>query len=215
MKIDSTYKSPFFSDHEIPVDFLILHYTACDLKQTLEIFTSSDRKVCAHFVLDTDGTIYDLGGFIDGPIRQGAHAGKSQLELNGKSYASFNQFSIGIEIINLNGNLLEYTEEQYTSLAQLVRHLQSRFPALKNPERIMGHEHLAYWRGKADPGVLFDWSKFFASVDLKPAKIHSVFACNNEDIQWLNSQKPVKDWSLLSSELEARIADRMSKQKLK
>lgn len=211
MKVNTSQASPNFAATEIPVEFLVIHYTACDLQKTLEIFGSPNPGVCAHFVIDLDGTVYDLGGFYRGPIRRGAHAGKSHLEVNGVKFEAFNQFSIGIEIINLNGNLLEYTEAQYASLAELVRHLQKRFPALNNPERIVGHEHIAHWRGKADPGVRFDWNRFLASVNAKPTARHSFFACDSEDIAWLKDQGAVKDWTKLSSELEGRIAQKASR----
>jgi N-acetylmuramoyl-L-alanine amidase len=210
MKINSSYTSPNFTSLEIPVDFVVLHYTACSLQRTLEIFNDRERKVCAHFVVDTDGCVYDLGGFYQGPILCGAHAGKSHLEISGTKYINFNQFSIGIEIINLNGNLIEYTEEQYASLAELVHHLQKRFPVLKNPDRIVGHEHIAHWRGKADPGVLFNWTRFLASLGLKPSKVHSFFACGSEDLEWLKSQEKLENWSKLSHQLETRIAQKMS-----
>ena|SRR3989344_3767566 len=206
MKIDASHKSPNFSSLEIPVDFLVIHYTACNLSRTLDIFKSTERKVSAHFVIDTDGTVYDLGDFLNGPILRGAHAGKSHLELDGIKYVNFNQFSIGIELINLNGNLLKYSEEQYSALGKLVNHLQERFPNLKNSERIVGHEHIAHWRGKADPGVLFDWKKFFTSIGLKPIQNHSFFACKDEDLDWLKSHRDVENWSKLSFELENRIA---------
>lgn len=210
MKINTDHKSPNFSSLEIPVDFLVLHYTACNLARTLDIFKSIERKVSAHFVIDTDGTIYDLGDFLNGPILRGAHAGKSHLELDGTKYVHFNQFSIGIELINLNGNLLKYSEEQYDALQKLVGHLQKRFPNLKNPERIVGHEHIAHWRGKADPGVLFDWNKFFTSLGMSPAKTHSFFACAHDDLQWLKNQGEVENWSKLSFELESRIGQKAS-----
>ena len=175
LKVDVSHKSPHFAEVEIPVEFLVLHYTACDLQQTLDIFKRNEKKVCAHFVLDRDGTVYDLGGFLRGPILRGAHAGISQLEIRGIKYENFNQFSIGIEMINSNGNFIQYTDGQYDSLAELVKSLQKRFPILKDSERILGHEHIAYWRGKADPGEILDWPG-------------------------------------LSSELESRIALRMSKE---
>lgn len=209
MKVDITHKSPNFSLLEIPVDFVVIHYTACSLSRTLDIFKSTERKVSAHFVIDTDGTIYDLGDFLNGPILRGAHAGKSHLEIDGTKYINFNQFSIGIELINLNGNLLKYSEEQYSALGRLVSHLQARFHNLKNPERFVGHEHIAHWRGKADPGVLFDWEKFFVSIGLKPTETHSFFACKDDDLQWLRSHGEVENWSRLSFELESRIAQRL------
>jgi N-acetyl-anhydromuramyl-L-alanine amidase AmpD len=208
LKINTSHKSPNFAPLEIPVDFLVLHYTACTLQRTLEIFKSSERKVSAHFVIDTDGTVYDLGDFLHGPILRGAHAGKSHLELDGKKYLHFNQFSIGIELINLNGNLLKYPEEQYAALASLVNHLRGRFPHLNHSERIVGHEHIAHWRGKADPGILFDWGKFFASIGMKPAQVHSFFACKEDDLQWLRSHGEIENWSKLSFELENRLAQK-------
>src|SRR6185295_3422686 len=145
--------SPAFADEEIPVEFLVLHYTACTLEDTLKLFCGADAKVCSHFVLDLDGSIHDLGFFWSGPIKRGAHAGVSSFELEGRKWEGFNKFSIGIEIVNLNGNLLPYTEEQYESLARMVAHLQTRFPSLKTAQRVVGHEQIAGFRGKCDPGA--------------------------------------------------------------
>lgn len=210
VKIENIHKSPNFSLLEIPVDFLVIHYTACNLSRTLDIFKNTERKVCAHFVIDVDGTVYDLGDFWNGPMLRGAHAGKSHLELDGVKYVNFNQFSIGIELINLNGNLLKYSEEQYGALGKLVSHLQKRFPNLNNPERILGHEHIAHWRGKADPGVLFDWENFFTSIGMRPTKTHSFFACTEDDLHWLRGHIDVENWSKLSFDLEHRIAQKYS-----
>ncbi len=208
MVVNSKFISPNFTAQVIPTEFIVLHYTACSLKSTLDIFLNREKKVCAHFVIDTDGCVYDLGGFLDGPILRGAHAGKSHFEWHGMKYVDFNQFSIGVEMINLNGNLNRYTEEQYIALGELVRHLQRRFPILADSSRIVGHEHIAHWRGKADPGVLFDWSRFLSSVGLKPCEFHSFYACQNEDLKWLKSQGKIQNWSKLSLELETRIGQR-------
>ena len=157
-------KSPNLASNQIPVEFVVLHYTACSLERTLEIFFDPDRKVCSHFVIAPDGGIHDLGGFFDGPILQAAHAGQSRFELAGVAWEKFNEFSVGIEIVNLNGNILDYTEAQYGALATLLSRLKSRFPKLLDPNRVVGHEHIAGFRGKADPGVRFDWVRFFKSV---------------------------------------------------
>lgn len=153
-----------FGPELIPVEFLVLHYTACTLEETLRIFSDPARIVCAHFVIDLEGTIYDLGGFRDGPIRRGKHAGPSRFELGGKKWEAFNDYSIGIEIVNANGNLFPYRDAQYDALAMLARHLVSRFLALRDPGRVVGHEQIAGFRGKVDPGVRFDWRRFYAAV---------------------------------------------------
>lgn len=215
MQVEEADPSPNFSDNEIPVEFVILHYTAANLKRTLEIFSDPKRKVCAHFVLDTDGCIYDLGNFLTGPIRQGAHAGVSHFELSGVKLSAFNKMSIGIEIVNLNGNLLSYTQAQYEALTELLRHLIARFPELKQPGHILGHEDIAGFRGKCDPGVLFDWSRLMTALQLeRPSAAPSVF--RPEDQAFANAflkENPNPDaetWSQLSSQLEERIKNRMS-----
>lgn len=207
--------SPNFGIDTIPVEFLVLHYTACELRNALAIFTTQEKKLCAHFVIDLDGSIYDLGHFWKGPIRQGAHAGVSRFSLDGKIWEAFNNFSIGIEIVNLNGNILSYTKEQYEALILLTRHLCSRFPALRDPNRIVGHEHIAGFRGKSDPGLKFDWTLFFKGVypTLKtPPSRESVI---NEQIweqfEIANGKVDLRqmkgdDWSALSSDLEKFMA---------
>ena len=157
-------RSPNFSDTQIPVEFVVLHYTACSLSRTLDIFYDQTRKVCAQFVIDDVGGIHDLGGFWDGPILQGAHAGQSRFDLMGKTWEKLNTCSIGIEIVNLNGNIIPYSDAQYEAVTALLQHLKSRFPALKDPNRIVGHEQIAGFRGKADPGHRFDWARVFAAV---------------------------------------------------
>lgn len=214
MQIVSTHGSPNFSDELIPVEFVILHYTAADLTRTLDIFANRERKVCAHFVLDTDGTVYDLGGFWDGPIRKGAHAGESRLEIDGVTHTSFNNMSVGVEIINVNGNLFPYTEEQYRSLHELLAHLMSRFPAIGGTCRIVGHEQIAGFRGKCDPGIKFDWTRVLGGFGISPHAHHRETVFTPDDMRWaqeLLTENPEHDehfWSRLSSGLEARIKAR-------
>lgn len=216
MKIDTTYTSPNFKLQTLEPEFIILHYTACSLKKTLEIFLSPQTQVTAHFVIDTDGTCYDLGGFLNGPILQGAHAGKSECEIEGKHYSSFNMFSIGIEIVNFNGNQFDYTEEQYQTLHDLISKLQERFPILQNSHHIIGHEHIAGFRGKCDPGVKFDWEKLLSSLDMPTQMLHRRHACNEGDILFIRDSVksanlyPENFWPELSLALEKRIAERVS-----
>ena len=73
----------------------------------------------------------------------------------------FNNFSLGIELVNYNGNFYPYTKEQYEALQALLKELKTHYPALKDPNRVLGHEHIASHRGKVDPGHGFDWPLFF------------------------------------------------------
>ena len=167
--------SPNCDHREIPVEYLILHYTAVDLQETLDIFTAAD-SVSAHLVIDRDGTVYEMVNCLNGKAHRAWHAGVS--EWKGKK--AFNDFSIGIELINYNGNIFPYTEAQYQALFEVVQQLQILYPEVNDPERILGHEHIAGFRGKADPGICFEWHRFYQAVcpdQMYPAR---KAICSNE-----------------------------------
>ncbi len=222
MNVINKYQTPNIPPLEIDVEFLILHYTACDLEKTLEIFLDQNRKVSSHFVLDTNGDLYDLGNFLSGPIYQGAHAGVSRIEVDGKVFEAINTCSIGIEIINLNGNIFAYTDAQYDALIETIKKLQKRFPKLLDANRIVGHEHIAFFRGKVDPGLMFDWHRVFKGLGMEPAEKHHFFACDKEDQKFLQAEisremtdRPSDFWPDLSLKLEQRIAAKMQAVKKK
>ena len=147
---------------KIKVEFLVIHYTSVSLSKTLEIFQNPSSKASSHLVVDKNGTIYELVPCLkDNNCFRAWHAGDSCWETEGKKWKQFNNFSIGVELVNRNGNLYKYTEEQYNSLQTLMKKLKHLYPALRNPNRILGHEHIAGYRGKVDPGYYFNWQVFF------------------------------------------------------
>ena len=155
------FRSPNFDPIQIPVEFLVLHYTAENLQSTLEIFMDTSRKVSSHLVIDQEGQVYELVECLDGFTQRAWHAGQSNWFENGAQWEQFNDFSIGIEIVNLNGNLLPFTPQQYDALKAVTSHLRMYYPALNSPQRVVGHEQIAGWRGKVDPGILFDWPQYY------------------------------------------------------
>lgn len=163
MRIKKDIQSPNFNPVSIPVEFLVLHYTAGNLERALKILTDPERGVSSHFVIARDGEIFELVKCRQGTAFRAHHAGVSRWSDGTTEWDSFNDFSVGIELVNPNGNVLPYTNEQYSALQNLVEHLKEDFPALKDPNRVLGHEHIAAWRGKVDPGALFDWDRFFNS----------------------------------------------------
>ena len=200
------YKTPFYSPNTdnslIDVQFLILHYTGCSLEKTFEIFKNPEKKVSAHFVIDETGLIYEIISCIKKPVKA-FHAGKSVWN----TWTNLNNYSIGVELVNLNGNLFDYTEEQYKSLSQLILHLQEIYPALKSPDRILGHEHIAGFRGKVDPGTQFNWKKMFkqAYPSHKPPERKSVLPLHlKERFKDLTEQldEREKKWDTLNTLLE-------------
>lgn len=146
------------------VDFkyLVLHSTSGPIKRILDTFGNQANKKSCHYIIDEDGEIYQLLKVSKGDTQMGWHAGRSMLKLpDGKIFSEFNKCSVGIELINKNGNVYPYTGKLYQSLIELVQHLIKMFPILKDPSRILGHEHISGFRGKVDPGHMFDWERFY------------------------------------------------------
>ena len=141
----------------IPVEYLILHYTAVDLQGSLNIFMNPDCAVSAHLLIDLDGAVYELVDCLGGTAFRAWHAGVSRWA----DSEGLNDNAIGIELVNYNGNVFPFTDAQYETLERVITELKSHYPALQNPERILGHEQIAGFRGKADPGLCFDWKRFF------------------------------------------------------
>ncbi|WP_201772462.1 N-acetylmuramoyl-L-alanine amidase [Endozoicomonas elysicola] len=150
-------KTANWDDWLIPVDYLVIHYTAVDLQDTLDIFMNPESCVSSHLVIDTDGAIYELVDCLSGQACRGWHAGVSHWE----GVQGLNDCSIGIELVNYNGNVFPFTDAQYQSLHQVVARFKEHYPNLRDPQRVIGHEHISGFRGKADPGVLFDWPRFY------------------------------------------------------
>ncbi|MDP0589615.1 MAG: N-acetylmuramoyl-L-alanine amidase [Candidatus Endonucleobacter bathymodioli] len=170
---------------EIPVEYIVLHYTAADLQDTLTIFTTLDKIVSAHIVIDVDGSIYELVDCLDGKALRSRHAGPSYWNEEDYMRERFNNFSIGIELVNYNGNIFPFSDDQYTALIDVIIRLQKHFPSLKDPNRILGHEHIAGYRGKADPGLCFDWSRLFTHC--------------------FSAKKPPARYSICPAELQASL----------
>ncbi|MDE0120017.1 MAG: N-acetylmuramoyl-L-alanine amidase [Bdellovibrionales bacterium] len=154
-------KSPNYDPVKITVEFLVIHYTATSLSRALALFQDSSSKVSSHLVIDRDGDVYELVSCLDGSCFKAWHAGDSYWQAEEKNWKQFNDFAIGVELVNKNGNLFEYTTQQYHSLKVLMEKLKKHYTALENPERILGHEHIAGHRGKVDPGHCFNWPLFF------------------------------------------------------
>lgn len=162
MKITRTHLPYNYDAYPLNVEFLIIHYSATSLDGLLKIFFDEQAKVSSHLVITEEGEVLELVPCLDGIAYRAWHAGHSRWK-DERTWTNFNDFSIGIELINLNGNIFPFTWKQITALKELILHLQRKFPALKDPRRILGHEHIAGFRGKVDPGICFNWMDIFHS----------------------------------------------------
>jgi N-acetyl-anhydromuramyl-L-alanine amidase AmpD len=199
----------------IEVLFVVLHYTAGDLDRAIEVFRDPKRKVSCHLLIAEDGEVFELVPCLTGSPLKAAHAGVSRWQANGREWTNFNDISIGVELVNPNGNLLDYSDFQYRSLAVLMKDLKQCFPALRDPNRVLGHEHIAGRRGKADPGHCFQWPRFFDECykgsqvptrtpvcpEALRTALHKFLAVRPHD-----RDERVKFWHALSAVTEASIA---------
>ena len=160
-EINTSYRSPNFDIGPIDVEFVVIHSTNCSLEKTLEILCSETSKVSCHFVIAESGEIFELVQCLAGGVNRAWHAGESKWNDGEKEWTALNDNAIGIELVNKNGNIFEFTEEQYISLNGLILELQKRFLALGIAENILGHEHIAGFRGKVDPGLQFNWNRIW------------------------------------------------------
>ncbi|MDY7225052.1 peptidoglycan recognition protein family protein [Hyalangium rubrum] len=134
------------------IDTIVLHHTGTNNGAgDLAHMRNANSKVSAHYMLDTDGKIYQLVG----DEKRAWHAGKGELhgvptDVNGRS--------IGIEIVNDGSGKTPFTDAQYKALTQLVGYLKQehKVPA----ENILGHKDVAVPKGrKSDPAANFDWNR--------------------------------------------------------
>ncbi len=135
-----------------PVTVLILHHTAGSLPSSLKTLQGKDpkHKVGVHYVV-TDEPKPRVIRMVPESLAA-YHAGKSAWgRLDG-----LNQHSIGIEIINYDGNVHAYSDAQadiiFALCAEIIRRHDLR------PWNVIGHSDVAVGR-KIDPGSKFPWAK--------------------------------------------------------
>ena len=131
------------------VDTVVLHATVFNtLEQVIQHFTNAETGVSAHYTIDRDGTVAAHVA----EDRRAWHAGQSRMS-DGRT--SVNNFSIGIELVNLNDGQDPFPSSQIEALRQLLAEIISRHPI----RHIITHYECAYPPGrKSDPaGFQLSW----------------------------------------------------------
>lgn len=165
MQIQPTKWAANYADQLlVDVQFVVLHYTGLSLQQSLDWFYHPKTQVSAHFLVNTDGQIFELVPCFNQPAKMAYHAGNSHWATSTQNWFNFNQISLGIELVNYNGNLFNYPKPQFLALLQLLHQLKQQYPNLNNPNRVLGHEQIAGFRGKMDPGFNFNWVDLFEQL---------------------------------------------------
>ena len=135
-----------------PVTVLVLHHTAGSLPSSLDILQGKDptHRVGVHYVV-TDEAKPRVIRMV--PEEMAAyHAGKSTWG----NLEGLNQHSIGIEVINYDGNVYPYSEAQSDIIFALCAEIIRRHGI--KPWNVVAHSDIAVGR-KIDPGAKFPWAK--------------------------------------------------------
>jgi N-acetylmuramoyl-L-alanine amidase len=104
------------------VDTIVLHATVLNtLDEVAAHFASPATKVSAHYTIDRDGTVISHVA----EERRAWHAGQSKMS-DGRT--GVNDFSIGIELVNLNDGQDPFPELQIQTMRNLVRGIAERHP---------------------------------------------------------------------------------------
>jgi len=128
---------------------LVLHYTGMQsAKEALDRLCDPSAKVSAHYLIDEDGSLYQLVH----EEKRAWHAGVARW----RGADNVNDRSIGIELVNPGHEFgyRDFPTKQIHCLIDLCRDLMARHPI---PARnVVGHSDVAPTR-KTDPGERFPW----------------------------------------------------------
>ncbi|MEB3223773.1 MAG: N-acetylmuramoyl-L-alanine amidase [Candidatus Sericytochromatia bacterium] len=140
------------------IDTIVLHHTASSgtAQAVGSWFQEPASRVSAHYTIGKDGTIVQSVE----DAYQAWHAGESEFRGRGR----VNQFSLGIEIVNVGDGQDPYTDAQYQALARLVAFMVTEYGIPR--DRITGHKDVALPRGrKVDPSENFSYARLNELVD--------------------------------------------------
>lgn len=140
-----------------PIAILVLHHTASSLPSALDSLQGRNKAhmVGVHYLVSDEQPKPRIFRMCPDSLAA-FHAGKSAW---GK-YESLNQSSVGIEIVNYDGNVHPYPKPQVEAVLALAQHLVATHHI--SPENVVAHSDIAVGR-KVDPGALFPWEYFAAN----------------------------------------------------
>jgi N-acetyl-anhydromuramyl-L-alanine amidase AmpD len=133
----------------VTIDTVVLHATVLStLNEVIQRFADPESKVSSHYTIDRDGTIASHVS----EDQRAWHAGRSKMK-DGRT--GVNDFSIGIELVNLNDGSDPFPEQQIAAMRDLLRILIARHPI----QHIIPHYECADPPGrKSDPiGFVAAW----------------------------------------------------------
>ena len=135
------------------VSCVVLHSTVVPtLEETIGVFLAPRTEVSAHFVVGREGRVVQMV-----PVELRAwHAGVSVLD----GVGNVNDYSVGIEMVNLNDGKQPYPPAQSAAVAGILRFLRSYFTIPDS--RVVSHAQIALPAGRKSDPLGFDFAAMLA-----------------------------------------------------
>lgn len=146
------------------IDTVVLHATQIDtLEKVIKYFSMVKPKLSSHYTIGKDGRTVQ---HVKDELRAW-HAGESQMP-DGRHLV--NDFSIGIELVNLNDGLDPFPDMQVEALKKLIFDLRKEWPI----KYIVTHAEIATPPGRKNDPLGFDLRRLGPELlDLRPSKLSS------------------------------------------
>ena len=148
--------STHFDERKSKIDMIVFHATATNsIEETLAIFIEKedDSRVSSHYVIDRDGTIYQV-------VAEDKRAWHAGVSCWGDIQEDINSHSIGIEFqcpATGDKTFADFSSHQIEAGVKLCADIMKRYQI--KPENVVAHSDIAPDR-KFDPGVTFPWEIF-------------------------------------------------------
>lgn len=136
------------------VDTVILHHTAGPTTAScVDWFLNPESKVSSHYVVGPDGSIIQMVN----TFYRAWHAGASKDSFGRENV---NNFSIGIEIVNVGDGKHDYPADQVKAVRNLVGYL-CRTKYRGQIKQISSHEYIAVPPGRKNDPINYPWSSLY------------------------------------------------------
>jgi hypothetical protein len=142
--------------NDMAINNVVIHVTDGSLSSAISEFQNSTTYVSVQYIVDRDGTIYEMV-----PNKDVAwHSGNWW----------YNMHSIGIEHVGYSDDPTSFTPAMYAASAQLVKYLAAKYGIPRDRGHIIGHDNVpgvsaAGIRAQhVDPGPFWNWGLYMALI---------------------------------------------------
>jgi hypothetical protein len=161
-----TYESAQRPDVDLPIQFVVIHDIEGTAKNALASFRKPKSRASIHYIVDSDGTVYQI-----------VH--ESDIAYHAGNYW-YNQRAIGIEHAGYaSAGYSWYNATLYLSSARLTAYLLNKYHIPLDHDHILGHgtipsPTLALSPNHVDPGPYWMWDYYFDLIHRQGVPLSAV-----------------------------------------